>query len=559
MVYTKTLCFRREVNDWELLDTYFIRKRCVFDERRTTGIEAMNRNIEFIPADPAELSQWLKKSKKLRSDTCDILKANKVEGKTLIRLTRSNLTDLIPGDFLARKELWDLVEYLQNSSFKIVEKQDELAIEEDNEFDFRRTQCSPPALVRKERSKSPSTLSVDSDQSDRSFGFDIDTPRPSTPIFPKSESHKWASFTFPLPPGLKSHKEVPDNLRKQIIRDAYTCMRAQAQNDKINSQDFTIVAKQICKAVPQLKDHPPPGNRCSLGDFEYWGTVRYLLRKRHTNLKRPVDNDCKEEMERKKKCVDSLRPTPADIANHHKQIMIELRKVDVNVDAVRKLQKLSFLQRADDISNIHGTDALTKILKNYPFLQLEEQLLYELELHVQRILGKEVRFEDIKENWKKLMPTLCKAETTKDDMPALAMSQISDYFEKCPPLLTFVDKVSGDIDEFIKKETTSNSPTLLAFDLVDEKQSEKDSSQLFLVIDKSVFLEVTDETNIDYSKGLYLLLAVYYALNLQYDTKQKLLFQFLEEYVLEVKPLRRTFKYRQICNKIFQQVDDVTA
>lgn len=106
------------------------------------------------------------------------------------------------------------------------------------------------------------------------------------------------------------------------------------------------------------------------------GTVRYLLRKRQTNLKRPVDNDCKEEMERKKKCVDSLRPTPGDIANHLKQIMIELRKVDVNVDAVRKLQKLSFLQRADDISNIHGTDALTKILKNYPFLQLEEQVLY---------------------------------------------------------------------------------------------------------------------------------------------------------------------------------------
>lgn len=45
--------------------------------------------------------------------------ANKVEGKTLIRLTRSDLTDLIPGDFLARKELWDLVEYLvraENSS-----------------------------------------------------------------------------------------------------------------------------------------------------------------------------------------------------------------------------------------------------------------------------------------------------------------------------------------------------------------------------------------------------------------------------------------------------------
>lgn len=98
------------------------------------------------------------------------------------------------------------------------------------------------------------------------------------------------------------------------------------------------------------------------------GTVRYLLRKGHANLKRPADNDGKEEMERKKKCVDSLRPSPADITNHHKQIMIKLSKVDVNVDAVRKLQ------RADDISNIHGTDAVTKILKNYPFLQLEEQV-----------------------------------------------------------------------------------------------------------------------------------------------------------------------------------------
>ena len=48
---------------------------------------------------------------------------------------------------------------------------------------------------------------------------------------------------------------------------------------------------------------------------------------------------------------------------------------------------------------------------NFYFINFK--LLYELELHVQRILGKKVRFEDIKENWKKLMPTLCKAETTK--------------------------------------------------------------------------------------------------------------------------------------------------
>ena len=51
------------------------------------------------------------------------------------------------------------------------------------------------------------------------------------------------------------------------------------------------------------------------------------------------------------------------------------------------------------------------------------------------------------------------------------------------------------------------------------------------------------------------MLAVHYAFNLQYDDKQKLLFQVLEEYILELKPLRRTFKYRQICNRIFQQND----
>ena len=56
----------------------------------------------------------------------------------------------------------------------------------------------------------------------------------------------------------------------------------------------------------------------------------------------------------------------------------------------------------------------------------------------------------------------------------------------------------------------------------------------------------------DFSKGLLLLLAMYYCFNLEYDANQKLLYQFLEEHVLGLEPLRRTVKYRQICNKVFE-------
>ena len=85
--------------------------------------------------------------------------------------------------------------------------------------------------------------------------------------------------------------------------------------------------------------------------------------------------------------------------------------------------------------------------------------------------------------------------------------------------------------------------------------SAKDLGQLFPVVDKAIFLEIEghEARIIDYSKGLLLLLAMYYSFNLEYDANQKLLYQILEEHVLGLKPLRRTFKYRQVCNKIFGQ------
>ena len=54
------------------------------------------------------------------------------------------------------------------------------------------------------------------------------------------------------------------------------------------------------------------------------------------------------------------------------------------------------------------------------------------------------------------------------------------------------------------------------------------------MVDKAIYLEL--EGKLDYSKGLLLLLATY-CFNLQYDNKEKLLYKFLEEFVLGVKPL----------------------
>lgn len=64
-------------------------------------------------------------------------------------------------------------------------------------------------------------------------------------------------------------KDIPDSIRKQFIRDAYTCMRAQCEGEKISSQDFVMVAKKVCRKKPQRKDQEPVGLKLR-GDFAYY-------------------------------------------------------------------------------------------------------------------------------------------------------------------------------------------------------------------------------------------------------------------------------------------------
>lgn len=55
----------------------------------------------------------------------------------------------------------------------------------------------------------------------------------------------------------------------------------------------------------------------------------------------------------------------------------------------------------------------------------------------------------------------------------------------------------------------------------------------------------------DYSRALLVRLAVYFSFNLKYDDQQKFMFGFLEEYVLGLKPLRKSLRYSKFCNNIF--------
>lgn len=137
-----------------------------------------------------------------------------------------------------------------------------------------------------------STLSVESDTEDSSS----DLGQELTPIVPKLKrmssivqgrkakkiavstaqiqpnSVDLKSFKFPMSPELKECVKkggpVPDHLRRQLVRECVTCLKAEC-GESIPNDAFKIVSKVICAEVPKLKDIQPP--RWPEGvKFEYW-------------------------------------------------------------------------------------------------------------------------------------------------------------------------------------------------------------------------------------------------------------------------------------------------
>lgn len=98
-------------------------------------------------------------------------------------------------------------------------------------------------------------------------------------------------------------------------------------------------------------------------------------------MKRSAGTEETKEAKRKSKKWKSPagleEASSKDIEKHQKQLMVELRKKTVNKEAVEKLQVLSFASRAEDIaSNFQGSDVVKKICEKYPFLQLEQQVMF---------------------------------------------------------------------------------------------------------------------------------------------------------------------------------------
>lgn len=99
--------------------------------------------------------------------------------------------------------------------------------------------------------------------------------------------------------------------------------------------------------------------------------------------------------------------------------------------------------------------------------------------------------------------------------------------------------MKASVDEVIKKQTKTTQPTLWC-----SLDNEGFLDQAFVVVDKAVFIEVS---NVTYLNALLALMGVYFAFNLSYDKRQELVFQFVEEFVLGLRPAKKSVRYRTMC------------
>ncbi|XP_068755929.1 uncharacterized protein [Montipora capricornis] len=132
-------------------------------------------------------------------------------------------------------------------------------------------------------------------------------------------------------------------------------------------------------------------------------------------------------------------------------------------------------------------------------------------------------------------------ELTPDEICGAFMEHVTSIDEKsCSlPLLNILPlQIKSNIDEVIKKETKTNQPSLWC------AMDEGILSQAFLVVDKKVFIELS---KLSYFNSLLVLMGAYFAFNLSYDRRQELIFQFVEEFVLGLRPSKKSVRYSTLC------------
>ena len=104
---------------------------------------------------------------------------------------------------------------------------------------------------------------------------------------------------------------------------------------------------------------------------------------------------------------------------------------------------------------------------------------------------------------------------------------------------SYLSQIKASVDEIVRKETKTAQPTLWCA-LEDGNMLD----QAFIIVDKAVFLELS---NISYLNALLALISVYFAFNLSYDKRQELVFQFVEEFKLGLRPAKKSLRYHTMC------------
>ena len=99
--------------------------------------------------------------------------------------------------------------------------------------------------------------------------------------------------------------------------------------------------------------------------------------------------------------------------------------------------------------------------------------------------------------------------------------------------------MKASADEVIKKQSKTSQPTLWC-----QLDEEGLLNQAFVVVDKAIFIEVSYVT---YLNALLALMAVNFTFNLSYDKRQELVFQFIEEFILGLRPAKKSVRYRTMC------------
>ena len=109
--------------------------------------------------------------------------------------------------------------------------------------------------------------------------------------------------------------------------------------------------------------------------------------------------------------------------------------------------------------------------------------------------------------------------------------------------------MKASVHEVIKKETKTNQPTLwVALD------NDRLLDQAFVVVDKAVFIEVS---NVTFLNALLALMGVYFTFNLSYDKRQESVFQFVEEFVLGLRPAKILYNIAQCAYCCYQITEEI--